>query len=352
MRWIHRNDPDDLARAAGCLERALELDPESGAPYGQLAYVYLRQNRIEKSLESGAKAVRFNPDVSISHYYLALAAWTAGFEISDSYFQEAVEHLLNAIEVEPTFSASWLNLAAIAMQTGAYDRAESLVGEVLSLRASGRAIVELPFGEMIQAEICARRLDWNKAMEWHEHGLKYLSQIDSVYRETAIALHRCGKAEIQLRQNNPQDALAELHRAWRTAQEFPNMMTHNRVLIRTMAGMASAYSALGEQARAEQLLKDAVKYLEAALLNPGGLIHGVMPDDLCHPMAVAYVRLNNSDAAVGVLAKAVAKGCRDAAWMESDPELKELVESGRISSLIEKMRQFPALQFRSGEKLA
>lgn len=348
MRWIFRNDPDDLARASGCLERALELDPELGAPYGHLAYVYVRQNKIEKGLEAGLKAVRFNPDVGISHYYVGLVCWSAGLEISDSYLQKAVEHFLDAIEVEPTLSASWLNLGTIAMHSGAYERAESLIGEVFSLRASRRAVVELPFGEMIQAEICMRRLEWDKALEWHERGLKYLAQIDSVYRETAIALHGCGVAEIYLRQNKPEQALKELHRAWRIAREFPNMMAHKRLLTRTLAEMAWAYAVLGDRARSEQLLNDASKHFESVLANPGGMIHGVAIIDLCHPMAIAYWHLDHREAARAMFARAVEKGWRDEQWMNSDPELKPLLASQDLDSVLDRVRQFPPLHFGAG----
>jgi tetratricopeptide (TPR) repeat protein len=229
MRWIHRNDPDDLARAAGCLERALELDPESGSPYGRLAYVYLRQNKIHQALDAGRKGVTFDRSDYMCQYFLGITAWAAAFEISDTHFQEAVHRFLDVVEIEPALSAAWVNMAAIAMQTGVYDRAESLCSEVFSLRSAGRAIVELPFGEFIQAEIWTRRLAWAKALEWHERGLKYLSRVNSVYQETAVALHCCGKAEIYLRQEKGNDALAELHQAWRTLQEFPNTMAHTRV---------------------------------------------------------------------------------------------------------------------------
>jgi serine/threonine protein kinase/tetratricopeptide (TPR) repeat protein len=347
MRWIHRNDPDDLARAAGCLERALELDPESGTPYGRLAYVYLRQNKIQNALEAGRKGARFDRSDFLCHYFVGLAAWTAGLEISDSYFQEAVQHFLDSVEIEPALSSGWVNLATIAMQTGVYDRAESLCSEVFSLRAAGRAIVELPFGEFIQAEILTRRLDWEKALEWHERGLKYLSHVNSVYQETAVALHCCGKAEIYLRLERTEDALAELHHAWRTMQEFPNTMAHTRVLTRIKAGMTSAYASLGEHVRAEQLLHEASGYLETVLANAGGTIHGVMPDDLCHAVAAAHMRMGDPDGAAAVLTKGVEKGCRDAQWMEEEPQFKTLVESGRLDPLLKRIRLFAPLQFRT-----
>jgi serine/threonine protein kinase len=350
MRWIHRNDPDDLSRASGCLERALELDSEMGEPYGTLCYVYLRQNKLEKAIDAGLKAVRRNPDAYLAHYYLAAASWAAGTEISDSYLQQAIEHFLTSIQIEPLLSPSWLNLGTIAMHTSAYGRAEKLVAEVLELQRAARGIGPLPFAEMILAGIWMRRLDWEKALEWHERGLKHLTQIDHVYRETAIALNACGMAEVHLRQNEPDRALADLHRAWRVAGEFPRMMAHNRVLARTAAEMASAYAALGERGRAEQFVNDAASRLETVYRNRGGFIHGVGTFELCHALAVAHIRLSDPDSACALLAKAVEKGGRDWRWLESDPELAPVRE--RIGPLIEQVQRLPALRFGAGAKAA
>ena len=49
---------------------------------------------------------------------------------------------------------------------------------------------------------------------------------------------------------------------------------------------------------------------------------------------------------VTLTARAVEKGYRDARWMESEPRLKTLVESGRVDPLLERRRQLTPLQFR------
>lgn len=348
MRWIHRNDPDDLARASGCLERALELDPELGEPYGTLCYVYVRQNKLEKGIQAGLKAVGHNPDAYFPHYYLGVAYWAAGQEISYPYLQEAVEHFLKSIQIEPLLSPSWLNLGTLALYSSANDRAHQLIAEALELQRSNRAISALPFAEMILAAMSMRRLDWEQSLEWHERGLKYLAQLDHVYRETAIALNACGMADVHLRLNNPDRALADLHRAWRIAREFPRMMAHNRVLTRTMAGMSAAYAALSDTGRAKQLLNEAASHLETALLNPGGSIHGVFTSELCYALAVAHIRLNNVDSAYALLAKAVEKGWGDSQWFECDPELAPARQRGAIDPLIEQVRRRPPLRFRVG----
>jgi hypothetical protein len=75
MRFIHRTDPDDLVRAAGYLERALELNPELAEPPSYLFYVYLRQNRIDQAIEAGLRTVAWQPDVAQAHYFLGVAYW-------------------------------------------------------------------------------------------------------------------------------------------------------------------------------------------------------------------------------------------------------------------------------------
>ena len=342
MRWIYRNDPDDLARASGCLERALELDPEIGTPRGTLCYVYMRQNKLEKAIDAGVKAVEHQPDAHMPHYYLGAAYWFASQGIT-SYLQSAVDHFLISIRIEPLQSSCWLNLAEIAMETSTYDQAEQLAAEVLKLERSKRGISRLPFGELILAGVAMRRLDWERALEWHERGLESLAQIDSVYRETAIALNACGMADVRLRQNEPDRALADLHRAWRIAGEYPRMMAHNRIVARAAAGMAAAYAMLGERSKAEQFVDVAASRLEIACQNRGGLIHGVMTSELFRAAAVSQIRLGHLDAARVLLAKAVEEGERDWRWLQSDPELAPVRES--VQTLIERMQPSPPLRF-------
>jgi len=352
MRWIHRNDPDDLTRASGCLERAIELDPELGEPYGILCYVYTRQNKIEDGIEAGLKAVRHNPDSYMSHYFLGFASWIASHEISDTFLQRAVEHFLNSIRVEAALSPSWLHLGTIAMHTGEYSRGEQLVLQALELQNSNRAISHLPFVEMILAGISMRRMDWEQALEWHERGLRYVAGIDHMYREVSIAVNACGMADIYLRQGNPDQALVNAHRAWRIAREFPRMMASNRILTRTKAVMAAAYAAQNERARAEQLLQEASRHLELVFCNPGGFIHGVATFDICHAMAVAYTRLDDLGEAGRFLEEAVEKGWRDVRWLEADPELAPLRASGIIEPLAKRIRGLTSLRFGGEKKVA
>ncbi len=349
MRWIHRTDPDDLSRASGFLQRALELDPEFGEPYALLCYVYMRQSRVDQAIQAGTKGVENNPDLYTSHYFLGAACWVAGYALSDAYQQRAVKHFLDAVRLEPSYAASWVNLGALALHTGAYDRAESFLREALDIELSGRAISAFPFEEMLLAQISMHRLDWKNSLDWHQRGLQRLSAMDHMYRELIIATHACGAGDVRLRQGDCQQALADYHRAWSIAREYPRMLGNERILTRTLAGMASAYAALGDSQRASKLLQDAAPHLDSILSEPGTFIHGVCPFELCHALAVARLRLDDLSGACDLLQTAVDKGWRDLSWLQSDPELGRIQSSSSIESLIERMRTFPPLRFAYNE---
>jgi serine/threonine-protein kinase len=343
MRWIHRTDPDDLSRASGFLQRALELDPEFGEPYALLSYVYLRQSKLSQAIQAGTKGVENNPDLYTSHYFLGVACWVAAYELSDTFLQRAVKHFLDAIRVEPAYAPTWVNLGTLVLHTGVYDRAESLLREALDLELSERAISAFPFEEMLLAQISMRRLDWKNSLDWHQHGLRRLSTTDHMYRELIIAAHSCGAGEVWLRHGDSQQALADFHRAWAIAREYPRMLGNERILTRTLAGMASAYAALGDRPRASQLVKEAAQHLDSILSAPGTFVHGTSTFELCHVLAVACLRLNDTSGACGFLQTAVDKGWRDLPWLQSDPELAPIQSNCSVQSLIERMRRFPPL---------
>jgi tetratricopeptide (TPR) repeat protein len=269
----------------------------------------------------------------------------AGYELSDAYFQRAVKHFLDAIRVEPGYAASWVNLGALVLHTGAYDRAESFLRQALDLELSGRAVSAFPFEEMLLAQISMRRFDWEKSLDWYQHGVQRITAMDHMYRELIIATHACGAGDVRLRQQNSQQALADYRRAWGIAREYPRMLGNQRILTRALAGMASAYAALGDRARASQLLQQGAQHLDSILSNPGTFIHGVCTFELCHALAVACLRLDDVSGACGFLQTAVEKGWRDLPWLQSDPELASLQSNSLFQTLIERMRRFPPLTF-------
>jgi tetratricopeptide (TPR) repeat protein len=199
---------------------------------------------------------------------------------------------------------------------------------------------------MLLGQISMRRLDWEKSLDWHQRGVQRLAATDHMYREPIIAAHACGTADVRLRQEDFQQALADYHRAWRIAREYPRMLGNQRLLTRTLAGMASAYAALGDRPHASQLLKEAAPHLDSILSEPGTFGHGVYTFELCHALAVACLRLDDASGACDFLQTAVEKGWRDLRWLQSDPELAPIQSSPLLQSLIERMRRFPPLELK------
>jgi tetratricopeptide (TPR) repeat protein len=256
-----------------------------------------------------------------------------------------VKHFLDAIRVEPAYAPTWVNLGSLVLHAGAYDRAESFLHEALDLELSGRAIGAFPFEEMLLGQLSMRRLDWGTSLGWHQRGLERLAPMDHMYRELIIATHACGIGDVRLRQKDSQQALADYHRAWGIAREYPRMLGNERILTRTLAGMASAYAALDDRPRASQLLKEAAQHLDSILSEPGTSMHGVSTFELCHALAVAHLRLDDASGACDFLKTAVEKGWRDLPWLQIDPELVSLQSIPLIQSLVERMHRFPPLSF-------
>jgi tetratricopeptide (TPR) repeat protein len=305
----------------------------------------MRQGKFEQAMQAGAKAVQDDPGLHHSHYFLGIACWAAGYELSDTYLQRGVKHLLEAHRIEPAYVPSWVVLGGLALHSGAYDRAESFLREALDIEISGRTTGLFPFAEMLLAQIGMRRLDWEKSLDWHQRGLQRLPATDHMYRELIIATLACGAGDVHLRRKDSQQALADYHRAWSIAREYPRMLGNQRLLTRTLAGMASAYAALGNRTRASQLLQEATRNLDSVLCEPGTFMFGVFTFDLCHALAVARLRLDDAPGACDLLRTAVEKGWRDLPWLLSDPELAPLQSSPLIQPLIERMRRFPPLSF-------
>ena len=197
---------------------------------------------------------------------------------------------------------------------------------------------------MLLGQISMRRLDWEKSLDWHQR-LDRLSTIDHMYREPIIAIHACGMGDVRLRQGDFQQALAGYHRSWSTVREYSRMLGNQRILTRTLAGMASAYAALGDCPRASQLLKEAAQHLDSILSEPGTFVHGVSTFELCLALAVARLRMDDTVGACHFLQMAVEKGWRDLPWLQSDPELRPLQSIPLVQALIERMRGFTPLSF-------
>ena len=344
MRYIHRTDPDDLNRAVSHLEQALKLDPELGEPYPWLCYAYMRQGKVKQAVEAGRKGVRVQPDLVQAHYFLG-AAHLVSNESDPGHFQDAADALLRATEADPRWEPSWLCLGEIALNAGDYEAAQRFITRQIEYASSTDRLRRFIGGAMMMGFIHLRQGKWGEARKWFAQSLAALGAADHMYREPFIALTACGLSGLHLREGRAGEALNESRRALRMVKEYPRMLGRDRVLARVRSTMAAACAALGDSARARELIREAGESIENIRTHPETWIWQAASWQLHQAQAVALARLAETDPALGQLERAVATGWRDAAWLETDPELGSLRGLPRFLELIKRIRSAAPMNF-------
>jgi serine/threonine protein kinase len=345
MRYIHRTDPADLDRAARYSERAIELDPDLGEPYPWLSYAYMRQGKVEQAIRTGHQGVERQPDLVLSHYFLA-AAYLAATEQNTALYQPAVKHFLDATLTDPRWGAAWLCLGQIALMCGEYDPAEKFLLTCLEIQRRGPGFGYFLGSEMILATVKQRRGDQLGAREMYAASSASLESSDHLYREAFLALTACGLGDVLLREGRADTALTEFRRASRLVKEYPRMLGRQRVLTRALVGMGAVHATQGESSHARELLEQAVRLLTEIARSPQTWLWEGSLGQLYYGLGAAYARLNEQETALDYLGKAVASGWRDARWIASDPEFTALRLLSRFQTLQESLRLLPVLEFQ------
>lgn len=81
----------DLAAAAACFRRTMEINPEQSAPLTRLAEVLVASGQLEEAEERLAEALAHNPDAVSAHYLRGFLRWR------DGRSAEALRHLQSAV---------------------------------------------------------------------------------------------------------------------------------------------------------------------------------------------------------------------------------------------------------------
>lgn len=338
---LNRRNPEDLDAAQFHLTRALELDPELAEPYPWLCYVLMRKNRLEAALQTGLRGVQLQPDMVSAHYFLGLA-YFAGAEIDAAKFQNAARHLRDATRVDPLWQPSWFVLSSLALLIGDYRRAEYYAGRLLDIRAPRGT----PFigAEITLGSVRLRQGDVAGARHVLLAFLEQMSESDHMYRDSMSGAAACTLGDVELRHGSPGAALAAYRRAWHTVQEHPRINAYQRIAARAQAGLAAAYAADGEHSRAAGLLERASRTArESESLEHCAAAASI--SDLYWTVAAAWARLGKAGPALEALQSAVRTGCRDAAWLEMDPEFGILRNTAGYRRLVESARDWPGVRF-------
>jgi TolB-like protein/tRNA A-37 threonylcarbamoyl transferase component Bud32 len=342
MRYIHRTDPDDLVKALGHLERARELDHELGEPYPWLCYAYMRRHNLASAIQAGRRGCELQPDLVTAHYFLG-AAYILSSQLHPEHYQAALDALDAAIHTEPNWIPSWLLIGEIALLNGRYDVAEQCAREVQERLRLGRFISPFPGAESLLANVHLRRCAWSPAIEQAHRALEALAHTDHMYREPLIALTCCTSGDAYLRLLQPQLALAEYHRAWHMVNEYPRMLGRERVRLRTVCGLASAYAAADKLDLAQESLAQIESLLATVRERPGNWVFDSAISQLLNHAAVAHLRCAMLEQALTLLEHSVDVGWRDTHWLAHDPELQPLHDHPRYLALRAKLETFSSV---------
>jgi tetratricopeptide (TPR) repeat protein len=335
---IQTNNAEDFDQALKYLERAIELDDELGEPYPFLSYVYGRKGEWQKAIAAGERAVKFQPDFSPGYYFYA-AAFVISAERGQGNYQKAIDHLLQAIVLDPRMGGQWLMAAFVALLVGRYDAVERFATEVIRLERDPEAHYPFVGGPTMLGFACTCASAWEEAHRHHREAIESLGASEHVYRDLFTGLSACGLGEIELRTDRPGEALTHFRHAWRILKEKPRIHGGSRLGIRTQLGMAAAYAGLGERDRAEQHLAEASSRI--GNVDSTSWTFALPLSQLHSAKASAQLRLGLIEEALDSLRRAIDTGFVDFHWFEIDPEWKTIRERAGYRQLAERLRTIP-----------
>ena len=323
LQFIRTSNPEDIVRASGYLERAIELDPELGEPYPWLANIRLRKNDPAGAFAAGRKGVELQPDLAESHYFYGGGHYMVP-EFQPGAIRGTPSFLAEAIRLQPRFHAAWLVLGATAAFLGKHADAIRILNEAVRMEAEPDLIYRFVGARTLLAIAHTRAGSWDAARAQHLDALEALRDTGHIYTTCFETLSACGLGEIELRCRNESAALTHYRHARRIIRESRRTIGSARLLIRIDAGLAAAYAAGGDLARGRELAADAAAQLEGLAGQTATTTFECSFAQLWLTLAVAELRLGNPDAAAACLVRARENGWMDLPWLRTDPELHPL----------------------------
>lgn len=321
LRFLQTSNPGEIQRAAVFLEKAIALDPELGEPYPWLANIRSRRNDLPGAFEAGRKGVELQPDLAEAHYfYGGLHYMFAEAGLSET--GAGIAALRQATKLQPAFHPAWLILGALHSWRGEHAEAIPVLKEGIRWETEASVRYRFTGARVLLATAYFRSGEWGAAAALFQEALQVLGgEPEHLYRECFRVLGNIGAGDCLLRAGDAAGALEAYRAAWRIPQEHPRIAGSTRLGIRAAAGLAGAYAATGETARARELLLDA----EARLPEVKGQLATVTFEcgiaQVHLSMAAAYGRLAEATAAKHHVECARGAGWSDGRWLRIDPEL-------------------------------
>ena len=125
---------EDFTNAKANFEKALKLKPRYEPVIGNLAVVYRRLGKIEKSLSCSTEAIKINPENANNYYNIAIT-FTEAERIDD-----AEQNYRKAILLDSRHTGSYNNLALIYQNRGQIEEGLNIIKKVLKFETSNADI--------------------------------------------------------------------------------------------------------------------------------------------------------------------------------------------------------------------
>jgi tetratricopeptide (TPR) repeat protein len=204
----HLDENDDQAGAVAAYKRAMELDPTSAEIPGELAALYLRENKVDDAIAMAERALKLSPTNREGNRVLGVInAALADDKRGSEHAAKAIKYLEQAIagqggEADPTVRAT---LSRVYVATGQYDKAIPLLttlvneqpgwqdGPVLLAQAysaagrTGEAIAWLESHTAEDPRLLPTLADfYERERRWNEAAQTYGRALERVPRSTEL----------------------------------------------------------------------------------------------------------------------------------------------------------------------
>jgi tetratricopeptide (TPR) repeat protein len=250
-------------------------------------------------------------------------------------------YLAEAVRLQPRFHAAWLVLGATAAFLGKHADAIRILTEAVRMEPEPDLIYRFAGARTLLAIAHTRAGSLDAGRARHLDALDSLRDTDHIYTTCFETLSACGLGDIELRCQNESAALTHYRRARRIIRESRSTVGSARLLIRINAGLAAAYAATGEMARARELAGEAAAQLESLAGQTATATFECSLPQLWLTLAATEVRLSNLDAAAACLTRARFLGWLDLPWLRIDPELRPLHGHPAFLSFVEELESAP-----------
>src|SRR5262249_20580740 len=218
----------------------------------------MRLGRFDESTPYARRATELDPTNSFAHYMHGVSMMIHGMERHRwELFAASIPPLVQAVQLDPSDSASYFGLADMYLQAAQPEQAVPLLQRAVVLERSGGTggKVRLPGARALLGAAQRRLGKLVDARKILEEAVAAYEADEHLYAATFTALARCELGRVAELENSPEEALGHYLVATALCEARRERLGTARFAIRARLGQARAQSALGPR-DSERLLPD------------------------------------------------------------------------------------------------